>query len=147
MADGARQGDLTICDVEPIHIPGSIQPHGALLAFDVGLTQALRHSRNAPDLLGLTGEINGAAIESLLGGELTHSLRNALSSTSDSTRPALLFNQPMPSGDRFDIAIHRYRSVAIVEFEPTGPTGEQPLQVGRTMIDRISRVDNVNQLV
>ena len=53
MADGARQVDLTNCDVEPIHIPGSIQPHGALLAFDVGMTQALRHSRNAPELLGL----------------------------------------------------------------------------------------------
>ena len=26
--------DLTNCDREPIHIPGSIQPHGALLAVD-----------------------------------------------------------------------------------------------------------------
>ena len=25
--------DLSNCDQEPIHIPGSIQPHGALLAF------------------------------------------------------------------------------------------------------------------
>lgn len=25
--------DLTNCDKEPIHIPGSIQPHGALLAL------------------------------------------------------------------------------------------------------------------
>ena len=33
--------DLTNCDREPIHIPGSIQPHGALLALDpVNLTVA-----------------------------------------------------------------------------------------------------------
>jgi light-regulated signal transduction histidine kinase (bacteriophytochrome) len=27
--------DLTNCDREPIHIPGQIQAHGALLAFDL----------------------------------------------------------------------------------------------------------------
>ena len=26
--------DLSNCDREPIHIPGLVQPHGALLAFD-----------------------------------------------------------------------------------------------------------------
>ncbi|MGN6725364.1 MAG: hypothetical protein ACTHLZ_05570, partial [Tepidisphaeraceae bacterium] len=26
--------DLTNCDREPIHIPGSIQPHGALLVLN-----------------------------------------------------------------------------------------------------------------
>jgi len=107
--------DLTNCDREPIHIPGSIQPHGALLSFDAGLTVALRHSRNAPELLGLTGEINGRAADALLGGELTHSLRNALGGAGDSPRPALLFNQLMPKG-RYDIAIHRYLSNVIVEF-------------------------------
>ena len=43
-APGSRDGaaneaqpfvvDLTNCDREPIHIPGSVQPHGALLAVD-----------------------------------------------------------------------------------------------------------------
>ena len=28
------QADLTTCDREPIHIPGSIQPHGVLLVVD-----------------------------------------------------------------------------------------------------------------
>jgi light-regulated signal transduction histidine kinase (bacteriophytochrome) len=30
----ADEIDLTICDREPIHIPGSIQPHGAMLVVD-----------------------------------------------------------------------------------------------------------------
>lgn len=139
--------DLTNCDREPIHIPGSIQPHGALLAFDVGLTQVLRHSRNALDMLGLKGEVNGAAAEALLGPELTHTLRNALGTIGEGSRPALLFNQKMPAAGPFDIALHRYRSVVIVEFEPAGPIGEQPLQVARTMIERISRIDNTHQLI
>ena len=39
---------LDNCDREPIHIPGSIQPHGALLAFDpnCGNSRAMR-SRNS----------------------------------------------------------------------------------------------------
>ncbi|MEP0507152.1 MAG: hypothetical protein ABJD38_00370, partial [Aurantimonas coralicida] len=28
--------ELTLCDREPIHIPGSIQPHGMLLVADRG---------------------------------------------------------------------------------------------------------------
>lgn len=45
--------DLTQCEREPIHIPGSIQPHGVLLAVgtaDGRLTQA---SANAGELFGL----------------------------------------------------------------------------------------------
>ena len=48
--------DLTNCDREPIHIPGSIQPHGALLALDTTLQTVLRHSANAPAMLGLDGD-------------------------------------------------------------------------------------------
>lgn len=31
---GATELALTMCDKEPIHIPGSIQPHGAMLVVD-----------------------------------------------------------------------------------------------------------------
>lgn len=146
MTDQIEPVDLTNCDREPIHIPGSIQPHGALLAFDVSLTLALRHSRNVGEVLGLTGEINGAAAEILLGDELTHSLRNALGTINEGSRPALLLDQPMRAG-RFDIAVHRYKSVVIVEFEIAGTGQERPLQVARTMIERISRIDTTNQLI
>ncbi|MEX5744280.1 ATP-binding protein [Massilia sp. X63] len=47
-----RQVDLLNCADEPIHIPGSIQPHGALLFFDTaGLLQGW--SANAGALLGI----------------------------------------------------------------------------------------------
>ncbi|HZY68974.1 MAG TPA: GAF domain-containing protein, partial [Devosia sp.] len=138
--------DLTNCDREPIHIPGSIQPHGALLSFDMGLTIALRHSENAREMLGLTGEINGAPAESLLGSQLIHSLRNALVTMGDSARPALLFAERMPAGGVFDIAIHRYRSNVIVEFEAVDEEAAQPLRIARTLIERISRLETVEQL-
>ena len=42
---------LENCDREPIHVPGSVQPHGALLAFD-RLGRLSHASANARELLG-----------------------------------------------------------------------------------------------
>ena len=44
---------LDTCDREPIHIPGSIQAHGCLLACDIGLTKIERASGNAGAILGM----------------------------------------------------------------------------------------------
>jgi two-component system, chemotaxis family, sensor kinase Cph1 len=43
--------DLESCAREPIHRPGSIQPHGALLVLAPGDLTVLQASRNAPDVL------------------------------------------------------------------------------------------------
>jgi len=138
--------DLTNCDREPIHIPGSIQPHGAMLVFDAALSMALRHSRNVYELLGLSGDINGTPAETHLGAELVHTLRNAVSGVGEGARPALLLGQKL--GDRrFDIAVHRYRSNTIVEFEPASFDNDAPLHLARSMIGRISQIDSVDKLV
>lgn len=138
--------DLTNCDREPIHIPGSIQPHGAMLVYDAALSTVLRHSENAGTLLGLSGEINGTPAEVHLGAELVHTLRNAVSGVGEGARPALLLGQKLGEG-RFDIAIHRYRSNTIVEFELAGADNNAPLHLARSMIGRISQLDSVEKLV
>lgn len=138
--------DLTNCDREPIHIPGSIQPHGAMLVYDAALSTVLRHSENAHDVLGLSGEINGTPAETHLGYELVHSLRNAVSGVGEGARPALLLGEPLDDR-RFDIAIHRYRSNTIVEFEPAARDNDSPLHLARSMIGRISQLDTVEKLV
>ena len=38
--------DLTNCDCEPIHIPGSIQPHGILLVIDPNSEVVLQAAGN-----------------------------------------------------------------------------------------------------
>ncbi len=59
--------DVTACDTEPIHIPGSIQPHGVLLALDEPSLTVLRVSTNAARFLG-------SAPEHLLDAPLTRAL-------------------------------------------------------------------------
>ena len=50
------QVDLTTCDREPIHQPGSIQPHGALLVVNVDDLVIVQYAGNTTLLLGIEPE-------------------------------------------------------------------------------------------
>ncbi len=146
MSQVSQSVDLTNCDREPIHIPGSIQPHGVLIALDGSMVTVLRHSVNAAEIMGWAGEINGRTIEGLVGGQVTHDLRNALANAGNGTRAALIPDMAV-AGKRFDVAVHRFKGNVIVEFELTSPNAEPPLQLARAMISRISRINNIDTLV
>lgn len=139
--------DLTNCDREPIHIPGSIQPHGCLIACDTNAAICLRHSANSNAVLGWGGEINVSELDAILGEKLAHDLRNALATVGSGSRPALLFGKELPSGSVFDIAIHRHKSSTIIEFEPTTSAAEQPLVLARALIGRLGDIDQVDRLI
>jgi light-regulated signal transduction histidine kinase (bacteriophytochrome) len=88
--------DLTNCDREPIHIPGSIQSHGCLLACDGSVAVVRRHSANTAAMLGLGGiDINGATLDDLIGEQATHDIRNAAAKWGSLTRPGLLLGLKM----------------------------------------------------
>ena len=71
-ADGL---DLTACDVEPIHIPGSIQPHGWLLLLEASTLAVVA---GAGDLQTLFGpDWLGKSADALLGTEPAAVLRAA----------------------------------------------------------------------
>jgi light-regulated signal transduction histidine kinase (bacteriophytochrome) len=57
---GPTPADITNCDREPIHIPGAILPHGAMLVLD---SETLEVLQVAGDLTGLLG----ASADALLG--------------------------------------------------------------------------------
>lgn len=138
--------DLTNCDREPIHIPGYIQPHGCLIACDNAMRMVLRHSQNCRDLLGMEGDLNGRTAEDVLGKDLVHDLRNALTVTGRTTRPAMLPGMETSDGRKVDISLHRYKSTTIIEFEPSR-SETQPLGTARKMVDRIREADSVESLI
>ncbi|WIJ24299.1 HWE histidine kinase domain-containing protein [Devosia sp. RR2S18] len=139
--------DLTNCDREPIHIPGSIQPHGCLLACDMRAEAVLRHSVNASEMLECSNELNGSRLGDVLGRENAHAIRNALSRTQDPQRASLLFGMTLPSGRNFDVAVHRFKDHSIIELEPSQGTLAEPLDLARSMIGRITNVISVERLV
>ncbi len=137
--------NLDTCHREPIHIPGSIQSHGCLLACDIGLTTIERASENSQAVLGFERDLLGRGVGEVVGVKLMHDLRNALATASTEARPALLLG--VTYGERaFDIAIHHYKSAVIIEFEPAPAVG-QPLHIAREMIGRISDITDVDRLV
>jgi light-regulated signal transduction histidine kinase (bacteriophytochrome) len=138
--------DLSNCDREPIHIPGSIQPHGCMLACDPGITVVRRYSANAQEMLRTDATLKGRLIADLLGEEATHDLRNAIAQAPDASRPAVLAHLRLPNGDHFDIAVHRQQDGAILEFEPS-LRRTQPLQLAREMIGRVKEITDVDLLI
>lgn len=70
---GASASDLEAalrnCAKEPIHIPGSIQPHGALLAFEDPQKAPLWVSRNAAGLFPAGAAFGGRSLASLFEPE------------------------------------------------------------------------------
>lgn len=142
----ATSVDLTNCDREPIHIPGSVQPHGCLLACDPSVTSIRRYSANAPGMLGADGPLEGAWVAELLGEEVTHDIRNAIAAAPEASRPAVIAHLRLPNGQHFDVAVHRQTQAAILEFEPS-LRRTQPLQLAREMIGRVKDINDIDLLI
>lgn len=137
--------DLSNCDREPIHIPGSIQPHGCLLACDAAIATIARHSENAGEMLGIDGALNGMALQDVLGERALHAMRNAIATATDPARPAILTALAIANGRTFDVSVHQYRSATIVEFESA--SDGRSIQLVRKMLSRISHIEKMDQLV
>lgn len=138
--------NLSNCDREPIHIPGSIQSHGCLLACDATAVKVLRHSANAGRMLRYEHDLNGTQLQDIVGNAAAHDIRNALAAAPEAARPALIPKLKIGNGDCFDISVHSHRGNAIIEFEPCS-TNVEPLHVARELIGRIKDVDDTRDLI
>ncbi len=115
-AGSAPPLDLTNCDREPIHVPGAIQPHGALLVLREPELTIRRASANAPELLGVPpSSLLGAPLAAVLGP-----VDNAR--VSAAVRAARLDGEnPIPielGGRRFHGILHRRLGNTLFELEP-----------------------------
>lgn len=80
LAHHEQQALIDACASEPIHIPAAIQPVGALLAFNAGLTQLLQASTNASDMLHCSDPFHTPAVN-LLGSEVISLIQQELPAT------------------------------------------------------------------
>lgn len=107
--------DLTTCDREPIHIPGAIQPFGALLAIDAE-GRLVRASANAASLLGAVPAI---------GQPLPDAYREPFEpwiAARKRGETGELDPIELTLSDRiFDVIGHQSAPWLVVEFEPRDP--------------------------
>lgn len=142
------EADLTNCDREPIHIPGSIQPHGVMLVYDTEAQVITHASANVQDVLGVK-DVVGHPLEGVIGVRPAHAVRNAVAKSVGPAAPGLLFAQAVEGSDtRFDVAAHTYGGRTFIEFEPTvdNAGGYGPLELTRAMSRRLADEKTVPNL-
>ncbi|RWR26869.1 GAF domain-containing protein [Sinirhodobacter populi] len=140
------------CAREPIHIPGAIQPHGAMLVCDPVTFSILHVSRN---FAGITGggaiPFPGQPVSEVLGRQHLHDLRNASARAGHRGGVGILAGLVLPGGTRrFDATIHVHAGRCIIELEPAPPeeqTSSQALELTRQLIARLDGVTDTRRLL
>ena len=145
------QCDLTNCDREPIHIPGAIQPHGAMLVIDCDTYLIVQA---AGDTLGLLDRpldtIVGLTPESLLRPDQIGLLRGLAAEAALTTPRYLLDPMLRVHPDRpVDASIHRTGDHLVLEFvsaDVQQGVRRDPLAVLQDLIDGLDRASSLQLL-
>ncbi|MFZ1107296.1 MAG: GAF domain-containing protein [Rhodomicrobium sp.] len=134
--------DITNCDREPIHIPGSVQPHGVLLAVDPDNFQIVQAG-------GATGQILGAEPIELLERNLADwfapdrvaRLRMLLDNEGPPVRPVHAFTIASKQGwETVDAFVYRSGRLVVLELEPVRENSpEDALALVQSMLARVQQ--------
>jgi chemotaxis family two-component system sensor kinase Cph1 len=116
--------DLTNCDREPIHVPGSVQPHGVLLVLSGTKLAVFQASESAAAVLGVAAaDLLGRPLDALLEPAAAHSLAAAALNPGLDANPLHLFTAPV-CGRPCDAIIHHVGDALVLELEPA-PDGAE----------------------
>ena len=137
--------DLVSCDSEPIHLPGSIQPHGLLFVADTTSLLVCQGAGAIEARLGLDGWV-GAPLARLIGDDLARKIRdNARGSGSD----GYMGQVQALDGTFLDVVAHRTGDHVLVELEQGAPNrvpAIEMLGVLEAAGDSFSRAASVQDL-
>lgn len=139
--------DLTECDREPIHIPGSIQPHGLLIALSEPDLRPISVSANIQAMIGISPEtVLAQPLSVLMAAESLALLRAALSDDDvASTNPVRLDILTKAGEVAFNGILHRHDGLCILELEPRGATesSSEFFRSVRAAIRRLQKASSV----
>jgi chemotaxis family two-component system sensor kinase Cph1 len=111
------QADLTDCDREAIRIPGSIQPHGVLLALDATTLKVVQLAGDTEQLLGLTvAELIEKDLAAQLGSEASLQVERLVKNDELVTRPFFVVEADI-GGQLFDVCAHLSGGLVVLELE------------------------------
>ncbi len=140
--------NLDNCAHEPIHIPGLIQPHGALIVLTETLTIS-GWSVNCKSLLGLEPQLNNSARSLDLCTDIFNAIDDILGSMENGEASPLAL-EIRQKNELFDVVIHAHLHRIIVEFEQRDMSSDQvasfALKAHRA-IDRFKRQKSIDALL
>lgn len=140
--------DLTNCDQEPIHIPGSIQPHGALIALDPAGLRIVIAGGDTEKLLGVPAmALPGASAGRVLSVEQQARLRDLLASDHPLVRPMYVFTLPAGQQEPTDVIAHVSGGLLVLEYEPRRePHPDYALAVVQGMSRKVQQAGSLQAL-
>jgi light-regulated signal transduction histidine kinase (bacteriophytochrome) len=143
--------DLTNCDREPIHIPGAILPHGAMLVLDPENLEVLQAAGDCRGLIGASAqELLGRGADTLFRADQIERVR-ALAGTLDLKKPRHVLDPLLRIGADFplDVSIHRSGGTLVLEFEAADTADRfaaDPLTAVQEMIAGFSEAGSLQAL-
>ena len=140
--------DLTNCDREPIHVPGSIQPFGFLLTVLSDFTICIA-SENVGDHLGRDwADVIQQPLQEVLSETAIKAIRARIDHLSGPDAVERIFAVPLQDGGKpFDLAIHFSGAYLIIEGEPS--VAEPDVNSGelvRLMLGRVRKTRSMTEL-
>jgi len=142
------EADLTDCDREPIHIPGSVQPHGALLALDPDTLVVLMAG-------GATKQLLGRPPEALIGQSLRAELTglelakfSALTVRPVSLRQSKLLLDTGVEGVRLDVSASKNDGLLLLELEERFELpGMDRVEIVQGMVRQLESANSFKHLI
>lgn len=142
------QVDLTNCDREPIHIPGSVQPFGFLIALQPDLTVGMASGNVATYLGREPSQIFQRPLETIFSEAAIASIRSRVDYLTGPDATERLFGVTLQDGGPpFDIAIHFSGAYLVIEAEPS--VVEPDVNSGelvRLMLGRVRKTRGITEL-
>jgi light-regulated signal transduction histidine kinase (bacteriophytochrome) len=143
-----RRVDLLNCADEPIHVPGSIQPHGALIFFTAaGLVEGW--SGNAPAMLTLPLELGNSFDTLNLPAEVTDLVRECVDAIADGDVAPMVAAIVVEDAE-YDCVVHATQGRVIAEFEAREVATDTVTQFAikaHGSIDRLRRQKTIDALL
>ena len=110
--------DLSLCAAEPIRVPGSIQPHGCLLAVDPASLTVLQVSDNVARFTNCPPQdVLSRPLGEVAGEELAQLMLQP-EAAAVTERVSYLGCVSLPTGQRADVLAHISGGLLMLELEP-----------------------------
>jgi diguanylate cyclase (GGDEF)-like protein/PAS domain S-box-containing protein len=139
--------DLSSCASEPIHIPGAIQPHGAVLAALANGLLVTHASANLAAILGPPVEaVLGRPLENAIGAAACRALLDT--GPGGGVTPELVHFLSLPDGSMLYLRAHRTGQHICVDIEPLQfePLQSRPISLARSVLKTFEHAASVIEL-
>ena len=142
--------DLSGCDREPIHIPGTVQSHGWLFVVAGPQWRITQVSANMSGLTSRTpAEVLGQTLDAVIGRAAVEALTEALErGLALNVTVSRVFGVSLACGSGvYNASVHTFDNRTLVEIEAVrGSSGLPPLDLVQAMLSQLQRAHSLSEL-